>query len=141
VNDYIRFLRVDSDMLTALGARNGPYANARGYHDDEKAGVYADVGVGKASAKWSVFDAEAKGPNAAAGAEITRTSAQAMAKAELVGASASAGPLKAEVGLGVNTGVSIGSSGVETKVLGTGVSIGREVGVSLLGSEIKFKLW
>uniref|UniRef100_A0A3B3WIX2 Uncharacterized protein n=1 Tax=Poecilia mexicana TaxID=48701 RepID=A0A3B3WIX2_9TELE len=127
-------------------ARAGKFAN--GPEDKPgmripKAGVYAEAGVGEARAEWSVFEAEAKGPNASAGAGVSAgtLNARAFAKAELAGASASAGPLKAKVGLAVDTGVDIGLTGVEAKVLGTGFSFGRKMGVSVLGTGIEFNLW
>lgn len=108
-----------------------------------KAGAYAGAGVGHARAEWSVFDAEAKGPNASAGAgaSLSSLSAGAFAGAELASASASAGPLTAKVGLAADTGVKVGLTGAELKVLGTGISIGRKMSISLFGSEIGFNLW
>ncbi|KAE8292741.1 hypothetical protein D5F01_LYC07833 [Larimichthys crocea] len=106
-----------------------------------KAGAYAGAGVGYTRAEWSVFDAEAKGPNAGAGAGVTAIGAQAMAKAELASASASAGPVKATLGLALDTGASISPTQIEAKVAGTGVSFGRRTGISLLGSGIEFNLW
>uniref|UniRef100_M4A549 Uncharacterized protein n=1 Tax=Xiphophorus maculatus TaxID=8083 RepID=M4A549_XIPMA len=106
-----------------------------------KAGVGTEAGVGKARAVFSVFEAEAKGPNASAGADANPLRASAFARAELASASASAGPLKAKVGLAVDTGASVGPTGVEVQVLGTGFSIGRKMGVSILGTGIEFNLW
>jgi len=48
---------------------------------------------------------------------------------------------KVKVGLGVSTGAGIQNSSAEVKVLGSGVSVGREVGFSFFDSEIKLKLW
>ncbi|XP_071333574.1 fibroin heavy chain-like [Trachinotus anak] len=108
-----------------------------------KAGVYAGAGVGHARAEWSVFDAEAKGPNASAGAGASAASlgARAFARAEVASASASAGPVKATVGLSADTGVGVGLTGVEAKVLGTGFSFGRKMGISLFGTGFEFNLW
>ncbi|XP_078144654.1 uncharacterized protein LOC144542334 [Centroberyx gerrardi] len=108
-----------------------------------KAGLYAAAGVGHARAEWRVFDAEAKGPNASAGigASSASLSARAFAKAELASASATAGPVKATVGLSADTGVGVGATGVEAKILGTGFSIGRKMGVSLFGTGFEFNLW
>uniref|UniRef100_A0A3Q2GGM7 Uncharacterized protein n=1 Tax=Cyprinodon variegatus TaxID=28743 RepID=A0A3Q2GGM7_CYPVA len=108
-----------------------------------KAGVYAEAGVGEAGAEWSVFDAKAKGPNASAGAGVSAGTlkARAMATAEIASASASAGPIKAKVGLGVDTGVEVGLTGVEVKVLGIGFSFGRKIGVSLFGTGFEISLW
>ncbi|CAI5648603.1 unnamed protein product [Oreochromis niloticus] len=106
-----------------------------------KAGAYVEAGVGYARAEWSVFDAEAKGPNASAGAEASVASgAQAFARAEIASASASAGPVKATVGLGLDTGVGITPIGFEAKVLGTGFSIGPKTGISLFGSGFEIDL-
>uniref|UniRef100_A0A3B5PU54 Uncharacterized protein n=1 Tax=Xiphophorus maculatus TaxID=8083 RepID=A0A3B5PU54_XIPMA len=105
------------------------------------AGVYAEAGVGKARAEFSVFEAEAKGPNASAGADANLLGASAFARAELAGASASAGPLKAKVGLAVDTGVSVSLTSLEAKVLGTGFSFGSKMGVSFLGTGFEIKLW
>ncbi|CAM4731380.1 unnamed protein product [Leuciscus chuanchicus] len=121
------------------------YAGARKYADafeDQpgkripKAGVYAEAGVGRARAEYSVFEADAKGPNASAGAEASVVEVGAMARAELASASANAGPVGVKVGLGVDTGASIGVTGVEAKFLGTGFSIGPKTSVSVLGSEV-----
>lgn len=126
-------------------ARAGTFADA--FEDKPgkrlpKVGVYAEAGVGHARAEWSVFDAEAKGPNASAGAEASVASgAQAFARAEIASASASAGPVKATVGLGLDTGLGISPTGVEAKVLGTGISFGRKMGISLFGTGFEFNLW
>lgn len=100
-----------------------------------KAGVYAEAGVGRAGAKFSVFEAEAKGPNASAGAEASVLGVSAMARAELGSASAGVGPFTAKLGLGVDTGGSVGVDGLELKVLGTGFSIGPKASISVVGSE------
>lgn len=94
-----------------------------------------------ARAEWSIFDAEAKGPSAGAEASTELLSARAFAKAELGSASASAGPVKATLGLSADTGVELGPTQVEAKFLGTGISVGRKMGISLFGSGIEFKLW
>ncbi|XP_016331862.1 uncharacterized protein LOC107680493 [Sinocyclocheilus anshuiensis] len=126
-------------------ARSGSYAEAFENKPGKrlpKAGVYAEAGVGRASAEFSIFRAEAKGPNASAGAEATvaRLGAGAMAQAEIASASASAGPLDVKLGLGVDTGAYIGLGGVEVKLLGCGFSIGRKTSISFLGSELSFSL-
>ncbi|CAI5648601.1 unnamed protein product [Oreochromis niloticus] len=126
-------------------ARAGTFADA--FEDKPgkrlpKAGAYAEAGVGYARAEWSVFDAEAKGLNASAGAEASVASgAQAFARAEIASASASAGPVKATVGLGLDTGVGITPIGFEAKVLETGISIGRKMGIFLFGTGFEFNLW
>ncbi|XP_008412837.1 uncharacterized protein LOC103467890 [Poecilia reticulata] len=122
-------------------ARAGTYAIEGG--EDKpgkrvpKAGAYAEAGVGKARAEWSVFEAEAKGPNASAGAGANPLNVSAIARAELASASAAAGPVKIKVGLAADTGVSVGAHGLEAKVLGTGVTIGPKLGVSVLGNGIE----
>merc|ERR1711917_7772 len=130
----------------------GAYADAGSYaHGLEdkpgrrlpKAGLGAGAGVGHARAEWSVFDAEAKGPNASAGLEASTAylGAKAFAKAEVASASATAGPVKATVGLAADTGVGISPTGVEAKVLGTGFSFGRKMGISVFGTGVEFNLW
>uniref|UniRef100_A0A673NNR1 Si:ch73-106k19.5 n=1 Tax=Sinocyclocheilus rhinocerous TaxID=307959 RepID=A0A673NNR1_9TELE len=124
-------------------ARSGSYKEAFKNKPGKripKAGVYAEAGVGRASAEYRIFRAEAKGPNASAGAEATvaRLGAGAMAQAEIASASASAGPLDVKLGLGVDTGAYIGLGGVEVKILGCGFSFGRKTSVSVLGSELSF---
>ncbi|KAM4611048.1 uncharacterized protein ACJ7VT_014148 [Polymixia lowei] len=133
---------------SACGTYAGAGSFAHAFEDKPgkripKAGLYAGAGVGKARAEWSVFDAEANGPNASAGigASAASLSARAFARAEVASASASAGPVKATVGLSADTGVGIGATGVEAKVLGTGFSFGRKMGVSLFGSGFEFNLW
>ncbi len=121
--------------------RAGSYAEAFGNKPGTRiprAGVYAEAGVGRASAEFSVFEAEAKGPNASAAAEasVARLGVGAIARAEIASASAKAGPLGVKVGLGFDTGASIGVDGVEAKFLGTGFSIGPKTSISVLGSEL-----
>lgn len=121
-------------------ARAGTYANGLEGKPGKripKAGVYAEAGVGKARAEFSMFEAEARGPNASAGAGANPLGASAFARAELAGASAAAGPLKAKVGLAADTGVSVGANGLEAKVLGTGFTIGKRPSVSVLGNELE----
>ncbi|XP_056592811.1 uncharacterized protein LOC130411855 [Triplophysa dalaica] len=103
-----------------------------------KAGVYAEAGVGRARAEFSVFDAEANGPNASVSAiaSLGSVGVSAMARAEITSVSARAGPVGVKLGLGVDTGASIGLGGVEAKFLGTGISIGPKTSVSVLGSEV-----
>ena len=124
-------------------ARSGAYAEAFGKEPGmriPKAGVYAEAGVGRARAEFSIFDAEARGPNASASAEATvaRLGAGAMAQAESASASATAGPVGAKLGLGVDTGAYIGLGGVEVKILGIGFSIGPKTSISFLNSELSF---
>lgn len=94
-----------------------------------------------ARAEWSIFDAEVKGPSAGAEAAAEGVQARAFAKAEVASASASVGPAKVTVGLSADTGVEVGLTQVEAKVLGTGISFGRKMGVSLFGTGFEFKMW
>ncbi|KAK2866763.1 hypothetical protein Q7C36_002819 [Tachysurus vachellii] len=64
-----------------------------------------------------------------------------MAAAELGSVSAVAGPVEAKLGLGIDTGVSVGPTKIEAKILGTGVTLGSTMGISLFGSEFKFKFF
>ncbi|XP_052425440.1 uncharacterized protein LOC127968336 [Carassius gibelio] len=119
-------------------AKQGFYAS--GFENEPgkripKAGYHAEAGVGRARAEYSVFEAEAKGPNASAGAEASLGGVGAMARAEIASASAKAGPVGVKVGLGFDTGASIGVDGVEAKFLGTGITIGPKTSISVLGSE------
>ncbi|XP_035389682.1 uncharacterized protein LOC118242440 [Electrophorus electricus] len=102
-----------------------------------KAVAIAEAGVGRARAEWSIFEAEAKGPNASATAQANILGASAMARAEVGSASASAGPFKLTAGLGVDTGVRVGLGGAEVKLLGTGIKADETgAGVSVLGSGV-----
>ncbi|KAL6475742.1 hypothetical protein MHYP_G00167820 [Metynnis hypsauchen] len=141
---------IDNFDRPAGAYADGLYADADTYADGPenkpgkripKAGAVAKAGVGRAGARWKIFQAEAKGPNASAGAEANVLEAGAMARAEVGSASASAGPVGVKVGLGVDTGVKVGPTMIEAKVLGTGVTLGSTIGISLFGSELKFKLW
>ncbi|KAI5103679.1 hypothetical protein C0J45_7260, partial [Silurus meridionalis] len=100
-----------------------------------KAGAIAEAGVGRAGAAWSIFSVAARGPNASAEAEANGLEAGAMLQAELASIAAAAGPVEAKLGLGIDTGVTIGPTKVELKFLGTGVTLGSTIGVSLFGSE------
>ncbi|RXN07873.1 hypothetical protein ROHU_032073 [Labeo rohita] len=100
-----------------------------------KATYIAEAGYGRARIEASVLEAKAKGPNASFGAEASVAGVRAMAQAEVASASAKAGPVGVKVGLGFDTGASVGADGVEVKFLGTGISIGPKTSVSVLGSE------
>lgn len=104
-----------------------------------KIGVYAEAGIGRAKAEFSVFDAEAKGPNVSVKGEASLLGLEAMARPELVSASATAGPVTAKLGLCADTGVSAGIDGFEVKILGTGYRIGPRTSISLFGSELSFQ--
>ncbi|KTF78982.1 hypothetical protein cypCar_00047016 [Cyprinus carpio] len=106
-----------------------------------KAGYLAEAGVGRARAEYSIFEAEAKGPSASIGAEAKGGKIGAMARAEIASASAKAGPIGVKVGLGFDTGASIGLGGVEAKFLGFGFSFGSKMGLSFLGSEVSLSLF
>ncbi|XP_058646971.1 uncharacterized protein LOC131549138 [Onychostoma macrolepis] len=140
---------IDTFHRPADASAEGTYTRAGSYVDGfenkpgrriPKAGVYAEAGVGRYSAEYSVFRFEAKGPNASVVAEATaaRLGAGAMAQAEIASASVSAGPVDVKLGLGVDTGAYVGLGGVEAKILGSGASIGPKISVSLLGSELSF---
>uniref|UniRef100_A0A3Q1HSW0 Uncharacterized protein n=1 Tax=Anabas testudineus TaxID=64144 RepID=A0A3Q1HSW0_ANATE len=117
--------------------------HVRGFEDKPgkripKAGAYVSTGVGLARAEWSIFEAEARGPNATAGAGASAVSgAGAFARAELGSASASAGPLVAKLGLAADTGIQVGPAGLEAKILGTSFTFGPRPSISLLGSELE----
>uniref|UniRef100_UPI0037E7CB05 bifunctional protein GlmU-like n=1 Tax=Semicossyphus pulcher TaxID=241346 RepID=UPI0037E7CB05 len=133
----------DNSDRPGAACATSAYASAGKLEGNNKTGAYAGAGWGHASAEWSIFDAEAKGPNVGAGVEVSEDNVRAMAKAELASASASAGLVTGTVGLAADTGFGISKSGLEAKVLGTGFSIGRKTGISLFGSgfEIDFGKW
>lgn len=64
-----------------------------------------------------------------------------MAQAEVGSVSAAAGPVGVKLGLGVDTGVTVSPTKIEAKILGTGVTLGSEIGIALFGSEFKLKFW
>lgn len=122
-------------------------AYANGFEDKAmkripKAGVSFAAGYLHAQAEWKICKASAMGPNVGAEATASLTSgASVFYKAELASASASAGPLKAKVGLSAETGASISLLHVEGKFLGTGFSFGKKMGFSVLGSGFEFNLF
>ncbi|KAG5839064.1 hypothetical protein ANANG_G00200980 [Anguilla anguilla] len=136
------FDRPGSATATGVYAGAGTYAEEgftnKAMQRIPKAGAYAGAGVGRAGAEFSVFEAEANGPNASAGAQASLShGVSAMARAELASASATAGPVKVQAGLGVDTGVSAGPDGVEVQLLGTGVRLGPSPKLSVLGSSVE----
>lgn len=126
-------------LAVTTGAKFIPGAKAVVEKIDRPGAAYATEN--EAHAEWSIFEAEAKGPSAGTEAKTEFLSARAFATAELASASASVGPAKATLGLSADTGIEVGLTQVEAKVLGTGVSIGRKVGISLFGSGFEFELW
>uniref|UniRef100_A0A8C1VIF1 Uncharacterized protein n=1 Tax=Cyprinus carpio TaxID=7962 RepID=A0A8C1VIF1_CYPCA len=136
---------VDTYDRPADTSTEGTYARSGAYvikpenkpmHRIPRAGVSAEAGVGRARAEFSVFEAEAKGPNASASAEANAVGAEAMARAEIGSVSATAGPVDVKLGLGFDTGASIGVNGLEVKFLGTGFSVGPKPSLSFLGSKV-----
>uniref|UniRef100_A0A672MK85 Uncharacterized protein n=1 Tax=Sinocyclocheilus grahami TaxID=75366 RepID=A0A672MK85_SINGR len=136
---------VDTWERPADASAEGTYARSgveiikpenRPMHRIPRARVFAEAGVGQARAEFSVFEAEAKGPNACASAEASAVGARAMARAEIASASAIAGPVDVTLGLGLDTGASVGLDGVEVKFLGTGFKYGPKTSLSFLGSEV-----
>lgn len=122
-------------------ARSGTYAYGGANKPGEripKAGAYAEAGVGEANAKWSIFEADARGPNAGARADASVTGVSAMATAGIGTASTNAGPVGIKVGLQLDTGVSVGVDGLEAKFLGIEVSVGPKTSISFLGNEVSF---
>ncbi|KAL1252282.1 hypothetical protein QQF64_020078 [Cirrhinus molitorella] len=80
--------------------------------------------------------AEIKGPSTSSNVEVSPVKVEAMARAEVASASVKAGPVGMKVGLGFDTGASVGPDQLEAKFLGTGVSFGSKNSVSVLGSEV-----
>lgn len=60
-------------------------------------------------------------------------------QADLGSASVKVG--SASTNIALDTGLKISEDTAEVKVLGTGVTVGRTMGVSLFGNDLKFKLW
>lgn len=100
-----------------------------------KIGGFIEMEAESTKVEFREIQLEAKGSSAAARAEVSALGASAMVRGELASASASIGPVGVKVGLGVDTGASIGVEGIEAKVLGTGFSIGPKTSISVLGSE------
>ncbi|CAG2219289.1 unnamed protein product [Mytilus edulis] len=120
-------------------ARSGTYAYGLENKPSEripKAGAYAEAGVGDANAKWRMFEAKAKGPNAGAYAGATFTGVSAMATDGVGTASAKAGPIGIKVGLQQDTGAYVGVDGLEAKFIGIGFSIGLKTCISFMGNEV-----
>ncbi|XP_077316752.1 uncharacterized protein LOC143936213 [Lithobates pipiens] len=124
------------DMYARAGTYAAGFTNKPGERIP-KAGVYAEAGVYRARTENSIFEAEAKGPNASIRAGFFGLEVGAMARAELGSASASAGPFTAKLGLGLDTGVSAEPDYFEAKFLGTGFSIGSKTSISYVGSEVE----
>ncbi|KAK3559127.1 hypothetical protein QTP86_005036 [Hemibagrus guttatus] len=130
------FDREATTYADTLYAGTDTYANAFENEPGKripKAGAKAEAGVGRAGAAWSIFAVEANGPNASAEATANGLEAGAMAVAELGSVSAVAGPIEARLGLAIDTGVSVSPTKIEAKFLGSGVSIGTAMGISLFG--------
>ncbi|KAK1898193.1 Structure-specific endonuclease subunit slx4 [Dissostichus eleginoides] len=83
----------------------------------------------------------AKGPSAGIEVHEGPGKAAAFVRAELGSTSLAAGPMKATAALSADTGLGVSAGSVEAKVLGTGFTVGRKVGVSLFGTGFEFKLW
>ena len=146
VSMFVTHAVVKRDLEVGTGRRqkttgdHGGYAAAGTLDPRKGEGLGAFVGAG--CGQTDEGDVQLKLPNAGVGYEFSPGGdIRAIAKAELISASASAGPAKATLGLSADTGGSIGLSGVEAKVLGTGISFGRKMGVSFLGSSFELKLW
>lgn len=139
MNDGVSFIKLCVGSLLRVYVRPEANSDIRHFLSKSKFNLnlaYAEAGVGRACAEFEIFEAEAKGPNVYAGAEANVFGAGAMARAEIASASASAGPVGVKVGLGFDTGATVGLAGVEVKVLGIGFSIGPKTSISFLGSEV-----
>ncbi|CAJ1084402.1 uncharacterized protein LOC116059278 [Xyrichtys novacula] len=113
------------------------YAGAGGYSYKGKEGAFIGAGVGQIRDG----DTELRGPAVGLGIEQGPASSRVAAKAEIVSVSAHKGPAKVTVGLAADSALGISPTQLEAKVLGTGVSFGRTMGFSVLGSGFEFKLW
>ncbi|CAI6098956.1 unnamed protein product [Clonostachys chloroleuca] len=106
------------------------YADTGVYETRMTRGVYAQAGYGVARAGYRVAEAEARGPNVSAGAQVGYLSGVSVfAHAELASAQASVAGVTGKVGLNANTGFSAGPEGVSASFLGFGGSIGPHMEV------------
>lgn len=119
----------------------GPFTEAEAHIDTKKISTNAAVSAGRISVKKGDISVEANGPNASAMFMANDREAKVMVGAEIASASFSMGPVGMKAGFGVKTGARFGEDGAEVKPLGCGMSVGRTMGVSLFGSEVKIKLW
>ncbi len=116
------------------------YEGAEIFNDPKETGAYAVAGSHHSRCKVGHDEyIETKGPNFGTGIGVSEKSGvRAFTQAELVSVSVSDGQAKATLALSAKTGVGVGPSGVEAKVLGTGIKCGRTVGFSVLGSGFEF---
>ncbi|KAL7856537.1 hypothetical protein SRHO_G00154360 [Serrasalmus rhombeus] len=120
---------------------NGPNASAGAEANVLKAVAVAQAEVGSVGASIGPLGVKARGPNVAAEAEFSLLGAGAMARAEVASVAGAAGPFGVKYGLALDTGVKLSFIQGEFKFLGTGVTVGRTTGVSVLGNEVTFSLW
>ncbi|XP_017570815.1 uncharacterized protein LOC108437902 [Pygocentrus nattereri] len=120
---------------------NGPNASAGAEANVLKAVAVAQAEVGSVGASMGPLEVKARGPNVGAEAEVSLLGAGAMARAEVASVAAAAGPFEVKCGLAVDTGVKLSFIQGELKFLGTGVTVGRTTGVSVLGNEVTISLW
>lgn len=113
-----------------------------------RAGAGADANLFEAEDDLTSVKAFGVGANVNAEAGLGGIGAGVEAGAHLIEAEAVG--IGVKLGVGVNTGAYLGPGGGEIKVAGTGISIGKKTGVSVLGNEFyidfgtmgkKFKWW
>lgn len=119
------------DRAAFATASDMPSADSGTYQTRSTAGIYTRATTMEARAGVSVLEAAALGPNAGAGLHAGPSGLTAYAKAEAVRAEVSAAGLTVGVGLGVNSGLSLGVDGLEVAVLGFGFSVGPRMAVKL----------
>ncbi|KAG5839063.1 hypothetical protein ANANG_G00200970 [Anguilla anguilla] len=103
-----------------------------------KVEAYAGTRVGHLKADLVGVETVLDGPNASVGAQASLSGeVSAIFKAGVGSVSVASGPMKVTAGLGVDTGVSVGPDGVEVQLLGTGIRLGPNPKVSVLGSSVE----
>ncbi|KAJ4934692.1 hypothetical protein JOQ06_007477 [Pogonophryne albipinna] len=128
-------------VVTQDNFARGAYVDICPWELEDESGGTLSAGLGHVRVKNGNVGAEVKGPNIGTGAVWSEKGAGVFVKAELVSVSASAGPVKAKLGLSLDTGLDVGVDGVQVKFLGTGFSLGRKMGLYMGGIGFELNLW
>jgi hypothetical protein len=112
--------------------------------NSDKFGVTAEAKCGTSLYKYSDNDGDIRLLSGRAGAKAAANifdglKAKAEARYDLIDVETKVG-LKSRVGISIDTGGSIGSNGVEAKVAGFGLKVGKEIGLSTPIGEISWDL-
>lgn len=135
------YKKLGGGETSATDKNVGPNASLHALIQRNDISVNAGIG-GDANAfqmTGDVADVKAFGVHAGAEGELGLTGVKAELEAGVTLMDAEAKPggvgIGVKLGLGADTGGSAGLGGVEAKVLGTGFSLGKKTGVSVLGNE------